>query len=271
MRGNKNMFQTVFLALLQSLTEFLPVSSSGHLAVFPVLFGWKPQGLVFDAALHAGTLFAVLFYFRKDVATMIRGGVDFLCRRFSSPAFKMALNIGIAAVPVLAAGFFAHDFIEENLRSPHVIAVMLIVFGILLYVADRAGKSESTVEQMTAKQAFFIGLAQVLALIPGASRSGVTMTAGRVLGLNRKESARFSMLLSIPTVAAAGAWAILSVFRGDAAYPASLTQELSVGVGVSAVGGFAAIFFLMKWLKSFSFAVFAVYRVALGTFLLFFL
>lgn len=265
------MFQTVFLALLQSFTEFLPVSSSGHLAVFPVLFGWKPQGMVFDAALHVGTLFAVLFYFRKDVMTMIRGGIDFLRRRFHSPAFKMALNVGVAVLPVLAIGFFAHGFIEDHLRSPRVIAVMLIVFGILLYIADRFGKSGATVEKMTLQKAFVIGAVQVFALIPGASRSGVTMTAGRALGLNREESARFSMLLSIPTVAAAGTWAILSVFRGDAAYPASLTQELSVGVGVSAVGGFAAIFFLMKWLKSFSFAVFAAYRVVLGIFLLFFL
>lgn len=260
------MLQTVVLALVQSVTEFLPVSSSAHLILVPRLFGWPDQGLAADIALHVGTLFSVALYFRRDVADAVRGGFDLLRRTFSTPQARLTLNLGVACVPVFLIGFFFNDCIEGLFRDPRLIAVTAIVFGVLLYLADRVGKTDGTVAQMTVAQAGLIGLAQVLALMPGVSRSGVTMTAARALGIGRAESARFSMLLSVPTIGAAGALGTLKLLT------AAESQVLSVplvgtGVLLSFAGGVLAIGFLMKWLKNSSFAVFAAYRIALGIFL----
>ena len=262
----KKMFQSVVLALIQSVTEFLPVSSSGHLALAPFLFGWEPKGLAFDVALHVGTLGAVVFYFRNDMKTISRGVFDCFRGRFSTPDARIAVFLGAASLPVMTVGFFAGKYIEETFRSPHVIATTLVLYGVLLYVADRFGKNVETLDTLSFKKAMIIGAAQVLALIPGTSRSGVTMTAARMTGMKREEAARWSMLMSVPVIGAAGAWAFFDLAFRSAAVPVD-TADIVVGTLVSFAGGMVAVSFLMTWLKRFSFATFAVYRIVLGSIL----
>lgn len=257
------MLQTIVLALMQSVTEFLPVSSSGHLILTPRLFGWADQGMATDIALHVGTLFSVMIYFRRDVCLIFKGGLDILKRRFNLPQSLFVLKLGVACIPVFLIGAVCHGYIEEHFRSPKIIASTAIVFGFLLYVADKKGKNEGNVERMTFKTAFLIGLAQTLALIPGVSRSGITMTAARALGISREESARFSMILSIPTIGAAGCLGIFEILTQPAAQNLSESM-IATGMLVAFIGGIAAIGFLMRWLKTSSFAVFAVYRILLG-------
>lgn len=262
------MLHTIVLALVQSATEFLPVSSSAHLILVPRLMDWADQGLLTDVALHVGTLFAVMLYFRKDVLSMIRGGFDILRRSFSTADAKLALNLAVATIPALLFGFFFHDYIERTLRSEKVIATTAVVFGIVLYIADKVGKTSGTTASMGVKEALFVGLAQMLALIPGVSRSGITMTAARFLGIGREEAARFSMLLAVPTIGAAGAWTALKVFTAPVGESVGVLSLLT-GVSVSFAGGALAISFLMNWLKKSSFAIFALYRVLLGLALFF--
>lgn len=257
------MLQTIVLALVQSATEFLPVSSSGHLILAPRLLGWPDQGLVMDIALHVGTLFSVLIYFHRDVSELFKGSLNLLKRDFGSYQSLFALKLAVACLPVFSIGFFCHEYIETYFRSPKVIAFSAIIFGILLYVADKTGKKEQTVETMSMKSAFIIGLAQVLALFPGVSRSGITMTAARFLGVNREEAARFSMLLSIPTIAAAGALGMLNFMSETNVQNIDGTQVV-FGMLIAFAGGVAAIGFLMRWLKTSSFAIFAIYRILLG-------
>ena len=262
------MLHTIVLALVQSATEFLPVSSSAHLILVPRLMDWADQGLLTDVALHVGTLFAVMLYFRKDVLSMIRGGFDILRRSFSTADAKLALNLAVATIPALLFGFFFHDYIERTLRSEKVIATTAVVFGIILYIADKVGKTSGTTASMGVKEALFVGLAQMLALVPGVSRSGITMTAARFVGNGRGEGGRFSMLLGVQTIGAAGAWTALKVFTAPVGESVGVLSLLT-GVSVSFAGGALAISFLMNWLKKSSFAIFALYRVLLGLALFF--
>ena len=257
------MLQTTILALLQSATEFLPVSSSGHLILIPHLFHWPDQGMVMDIALHIGTLFSVLIYFRREVFMMVLGGLDLLKRSFKTSNASFVLKLATACIPVFLIGFFAHDYIEHHFRSPRLIASTAIIFGILLYLADKKGKTAGTIHSLSFKDAFLIGVAQTLALIPGVSRSGITITAARILGIAREDAAKFSMLLSIPTIGAAGALGLLKILTGaaEATPPAALIFS---GVFISFAGGVLAIGFLMRWLKTSSFAIFAIYRILLG-------
>ncbi|MBR1778858.1 MAG: undecaprenyl-diphosphate phosphatase [Alphaproteobacteria bacterium] len=260
------MLQTIVLALLQSATEFLPVSSSGHLILVPQLLHWPDQGMAMDIVLHVGTLFSVLIYFRRDVGWAAAGTVDLLKRRFKTDRALFAAKLGVACIPVFFAGFFLAGYISEHFRNPRLIASTAIIFGILLYWADKKSGRAGTLQEMSFGHAFMIGLAQMLALIPGVSRSGITITAARALGISREEAARFSMLLSVPTIAAAG---LLGVVKA-AADPVGQNppfQLIALGMIIAFVGGAAAISFLMRWLKTSSFAIFAVYRVLLGAFL----
>ena len=257
------MLQTTVLALLQSATEFLPVSSSGHLILVPRLFHWPDQGMAMDIALHVGTLFSVLIYFHQDVIEIIKSCRDIVKKNFNSTRVRFALKLGIACLPVFIIGFFCHSYIEEHFRNVRLIASTAIIFGILLYWADKRSQNDGTIETMSFKDAFLIGSAQVLALIPGVSRSGITMTMARFLGIRREEAARFSMLLAIPTIGAAGCLVALEILTK----PAGTNSEewlVLLGILISFAGGVAAIGFLMRWLKTSSFAVFAVYRVLLG-------
>ena len=196
--------QIIVLALIQGLTEFLPVSSSAHLILGAHLFQWPDQGLVFDVATHFGTLLAVLFYFRADLKNMAQVWFRTSRTETEQQNRQLGLYLAIASVPALLVGYLAHDMVESYLRDLRVIAWATIGFGLLLWLADAMGSQRHSIRDITLARAVMIGLAQCLALIPGTSRSGITMTAGRFLGLDRDSAARFSFLLSIPIIAAAG-------------------------------------------------------------------
>ncbi len=184
--------QLVVLAIIQGLTEFLPISSSGHLVLVPAAFGWSDQGMAFDVAVHLGSLVAVLAYFRSDVAVLLRGGVQVLGGKVATNESRMALAIGLGTIPAAFAGLMLADWIGENLRDPSVIVVTLSGYAVLMQLADRFGRRDRLIKEVSIKDALLIGLAQALALVPGTSRSGVTMTAAMALGFNRTDAARFS-------------------------------------------------------------------------------
>lgn len=257
-----NLDSTFLLAFVQSATEFLPVSSSGHLILMEK-FGFSHQTLLMDISLHLGTLFAVCAFFWKDIWRLFKG----LWHKGEEQHLDFALII--ASLPVLIVGFFLNEIIETVFRSPLIIAFNAIFYGILLWIVDSKCKTTKTLKNMTYQNAFFIGLAQALALIPGTSRSGITMTCSRFLGFSRVESAKFSMLLSIPAILCGALFMFLKAFLSGKSLSSDMLVELSVGIGSAAFFGLLAVWFLMRWLKTASFAVFAVYRIILGIVLLF--
>ena len=259
------LFHLVILALVQGITEFLPVSSSAHLILVPVFADWQDQGLIIDIALHVGTLLAVIVYFRRDVLNLLQGLFSLLTGR-SDPNTGLVINLVIATLPVVAAGLLIHRYAGNALRDPEIIAWTTLVFGILLYFIDHFFMTVKRIEHMPFGNAFIIGLAQILSLVPGTSRAGITMTAARALGYERPEAARFSLLLSIPTILGAGALAFKDlVERGDI----QLEADAYLAGGLSFAAALLAITVMMGWLKRATFAPFVVYRVALGIFLLF--
>ena len=258
------MFEIVILALLQSITEFLPVSSSGHLSVVRQFFGWNGQGLglLSDLGLHIGTLGAVCLYFTKDLLFVLKGFY-----KKGTPRHQL-ICLFLGTLPIVIIGILFGEKIEFNLRSVPVVAVMLIVFGIVLYLADKIGSRQKVISEMTYRDALIIGSAQCLALIPGVSRSGITMSASRFLGFSRSESARFSMILSVPAIlGATGYYFLRLLFRDNLS---GLPNSFYWGVLLSFFGGLFAISFLMSWVKKHSFYPFMVYRIILGSILLVF-
>ena len=252
--------QIIVLAIVQGITEFLPISSSGHLALIPALTGWPDQGQVTDVMVHIGSLFAVIVYFWRDVLKLIGGGLDLLRLRMNDNS-RMALYIIVATIPAVAFGLFLKKSgLGDELRSVEVIAWNAIIFGVLMYVADFIGKQTKIMEDMKMSPAVVIGFAQALALVPGTSRSGITMTAARFMGFSRPEAARFSFLLGIPAIAGAGAFVTLDAIESGI--------EISNGAIMAAVLTFfaalAAIAFLMAFVKRSSFLIFTLYRIALG-------
>lgn len=260
--------QLIVLAIIQGITEFLPVSSSAHLILAPLAVeSWEDQGPLIDIAAHVGSLFAVFLYFREETGMIVRGGVDALRWRASDDR-KLFLFIAGATIPILmcAAVFVALD-LTSALRSPVVIGWASIIFGLLLWHADRSPSAAHGLERIRWREAMTIGAAQMLAVIPGVSRSGVTMTAARYLGWTRTEAARFSMLLAIPTISAFGAFAGLELIRDGAR--ASLAAAGFVAV-LSFASAYAAIAIFMRLTQRMSFTPFVIYRVALGVVLLVF-
>jgi undecaprenyl-diphosphatase len=252
--------QIIVLAIVQGITEFLPISSSGHLALIPAITGWPDQGQVTDVMVHVGSLFAVIVYFWRDVLKLISGGLDLLRLRMNDNS-RMALYILVATIPAVAFGLFLKKSgYGDSLRSVEVIAWNAIIFGVLMYVADVIGKQTKVMEDMKLSPAVTMGFAQALALIPGTSRSGITMTAARFMGFSRPEAARFSFLLGIPAIAGAGAFVTLDAIEQGI--------EISNGAIMAAVLTFfaalAAIAFLMAFVKRSSFLIFTIYRIALG-------
>lgn len=266
----------LLLAILQGITEFLPISSSAHLILPAKIFHWPDQGPLIDLMAHLGSLGAVILYYRTDVKRMIGGGFDLLSfkpERQSSKRAQLALFILLATPPALIVGFTMRMIgWDEAVRAPVIIAWAMIGFGIILWLADIWGKRVKTIDTMDWKAAVFIGFAQVLAFIPGTSRSGITMTAARGLGFTRSESARFSMLMAIPVILAGGAYAFLKLIkdgnRGEGA--ASLGDGLIVA-GLSLVTAYFAITIFMKLIERISFLPFMLYRLALGGALLWWL
>ena len=259
-----NVFQAIVLGVLQGLTEFLPVSSSAHLALAPWLFGWRDPGLAFDVALHLGTLVAVLWFFRSEWAMLVRHALTMLrTRRVATPEQKRVLFLILATIPGGIAGLLLSDYAETAFRSPTLIATTLIVMGVLLWAVDRYIVDRWSLDEMRWTQALAIGCAQAFALIPGVSRSGATITAGRGLGFHRESAAVFSFLLSMPITAAAAAKEVPAALHQQ-----GLSLTLLVGVIASAVSGWLAISVLLKYVARHSYGVFALYRVLLGAIVL---
>lgn len=260
--------QAVFLALIQGLTEFLPVSSSAHLILPSQLFGWEDQGLAFDVAVHIGTLVAVVIYFRKDIGAVLTGMWSAAHSRTPNQDATLGLAVIVATIPAVMVGFAFKSFIEQNLRSSLVIAITTIVFGLLLWVADTRSARSRTLEKLSLSNAWIIGCAQALALIPGTSRSGITITAALMLGFDRTASARFSMLISIPLIIAAGLLAALDLARG--AEPIAY-DVMVIGVVFATLSAYLCIHYFMKLLEQIGMLPFVIYRMGLGIFLLFFI
>jgi len=254
----------VILAAVQGITEFLPISSSGHLVLAPIFLGWPDQGLVIDVAVHVGTLLAVMAYLYKDVGAMLAGiGRFFKGRRDAGARLFMLLVIG--TLPVVGAGFALHHYAADYFRSVEVIAWTTLGFGILLWIADQVGMTVRRVEHLGVFDVILIGVAQCLALIPGTSRSGITMTAARFIGMERPDAARFSLLLSIPTIIAAGTLSCIDIYRSG---NVQLATDAFVAAGLAFVFALFAIALMMAWLRRASFTPFVVYRIVLGIFLL---
>lgn len=253
---------TFILALVQSATEFLPVSSSGHLILMEK-FGLSQQNLLMDISLHFGTLIAVCAFFARDIIKLLRG------LWHKSIEQKIAFALMIATLPACITGYFLNDIIETMFRSPVLIGITSVFYGALLWIVDSRAPRTKNITQISYKDAFYIGLAQALALVPGTSRSGITMTCARFLGYTRVESARFSMLMSIPVIALGALYMFWKSFQQGTLTTDTITQ-IGIGICLAAFFGLGAIWFLMRWLKKASFGIFAVYRIALGIFLLIF-
>lgn len=250
--------QAIILGAVQGLTELLPISSSAHLFLIPWLFKWSIPGS-FDVALHFGTLLAIGLFFFKDWIELIKGGYKSLVKKEKSRNGTMFWYIVFATIPGGIIGFILDHFSEQYKESfsenPVVIAIALIVMGIVLYLVDKNSKSNTNYEKLTLKQTFIIGISQALAFIPGVSRSGITMTTGRAMGVDRESTAKFSFMLSAPIVLAA---TLLKFAEFE------LTFEFILGVLVSFIVGVIVIKFLLEYLKKGSFKVFAAYRVIIG-------
>lgn len=258
------LWQAAVLGTLQGLTEFLPVSSSAHLSLTPWVFGWQPAGLAFDVSLHIGTLVALVWYFRAEWLRLARGGVTLLRHRKPvDDSSRQALFIGIATLPAGVAGLALEDLAETVFRAPIVTAIALIVMGALLWVVDAKVPQARNREAMRWQDALLVGFAQCLALVPGVSRSGATITAGRALGLDRGSAAVFSFLMSLPIISAAAAFKV-----PDALRESGLSLPLFVGIAAAALSSWLAIAVLLRFLKSHSYAVFALYRCVLGALIL---
>jgi undecaprenyl-diphosphatase len=256
--------QLILLAIIQGLTEFLPVSSSAHLILPAQLFGWPDQGPLIDVMAHFGSLFAVLLYFRTDVVEIFRGLGDLLQRKLNTRSV-LALNLILSTPPALALGFFLSvTDLDEAIRSPLIIAMTTIVFGVLLWLSDVYAKDDKPVAALTWKGAVGLGLAQSLALIPGTSRSGITMTAGRTLGLSRVAAARFSMLMSLPIIGASGLYATLKLVSADATEQTATLSNGLVVAGLSFVAAYACIAVFMRLVGRIGFLPFMLYRLLLG-------
>jgi len=256
--------QAILLAIIQGLTEFLPISSSAHLILLSELAGWKDQGLVFDVALHFGTLLAVIFYFRREINEML----DFSHFKTMNTLIKSPLGvITIATIPIVIIGGLFNQFIEANLRTPEVIAIATIIFGVLLYLSDLKGKQAGSDLKVTLGLGFLIGLAQVFALIPGTSRAGITITAALLLGFSRTEAARFSFLLAIPAIIAANILGVFEVIQAE--HLVFNYLDLFLGVSISFLVAYLTIGWFLSLIERIGMLPFVVYRVILGTFLLF--
>jgi undecaprenyl-diphosphatase len=252
--------QAIALGILQGLSEFLPISSSAHLTLAPWLFGWEDPGLAFDVALHFGTLLAVLWYFRMEWVQLAKAAFGIITTgRIETPEKRRVIYLIVATIPGAIGGLLFQSRAETAFRDPQIIAIALILMGIALWLVDKLVDQRRILGEMRWLDALLIGLSQVIALIPGVSRSGSTITTGRGLRFDRESAAEFSFLMSMPIIAAA------VVLEGPKALHAGgLTNELMSGVLASAISGWLAISILMRYVSRHSYGIFAFYRVALG-------
>lgn len=260
------LFHLFLVAVIQGLTEFLPISSSGHLILLPELTRLADQGQGVDVAVHVGTLLAVILYFRSDVALAARGIPDLLRGRIDSPGGRLAFLLLIATLPVIVIGLaFKVTGLDDALRSVAVIGWTMLIFGIVLYVVDQRGATTRETVDWTRRDALTMGFWQAVALIPGTSRSGITISAARYLGYAREDAARLSMLMSIPTIIASGV-----LVGADAAMNADAQMWHDAGIGAifAFVSALLALTLMMRLLRSVSFTPYVIYRVVLGVLLL---
>lgn len=253
--------QLILLSVVQGLTEFLPVSSSAHLVLLSEFLGEEDQGIIFDVGVHFGTLMAALVYFRSDLKKMI---INLGSHKFLSKENNLTANLIIAVIPILLLGFLLRDFVNLNLRNSEVIAYATIIFGILLYIAQ-VRKGKENLDSVSLKQALIIGLFQCLALIPGTSRSGITITAGLFLGLSATAASRFSFLLAIPTI---GAIALAELIRVSFIDITDNGTELSIALIISFLVAYISIDMFLKLIDRIGFTPFVIYRLLLGGWLL---
>ena len=254
----------VILSLVQGLTEFLPISSSAHLILLPELAGWEDQGLVYDIAAHVGSLVAVVLFFRKDIAVFSRAWINSISSGAVTQDARVAWYILLATLPVAVAGLVFYETVATVFRNPLIIAGATIVFGLLLWWADVQGKRVRDQQQLKLRDALIVGCAQILALVPGVSRSGITMTAGLMLGLDRNTSARFSFFLAVPTIVLAGGHEIYRyIVEGNNTDPVAF---LLVAV-VSGISAWLAIKFFLALLDRTGMLPYVIYRLLLGVFL----
>ena len=256
--------QIYTLSLIQGITEFLPISSSGHLVLTSQLFGWPDQGLLLDVAVHLGTLGAVLLYLHKDIWAMIVG----VLMVFKGKSHRGQTLIGyliVGTLPLMAVGFYAKDYIYL-VRTPEIIAYATIGFALLLWAIDRMCMTLIYIKHLNFISVFFIGFMQIFALIPGTSRSGIAITAARFLGMDRREAARFSMLLSIPAILASATLLGWDIYQENQAIV--LSREILTAIAVSFVAALLFIIIMMAWVKRTTFGIFVLYRVLLGVLLL---
>lgn len=251
-----DLLQAIIYGIIQGLGEFLPISSTAHIILVPWLFGWKDPGLAFDIALHMGTLLAVVIFFWKDWIRLIKAGFSDV----KSSDGKLFWFIMLACIPGGIFGVLFQDVVETKFRNPMLIGIMLIIMGIVLYLADRFSKSEVALKDIGFKRSFLIGVSQILAMIPGVSRSGITMAAGRGLRLNREDAAKFTFLLSTPFIFLSGVYKA----RDLISVPIDALPFIIAVVTAGIVGAFS-IKFILKYLKSKGFGIFVAYRILLGT------
>jgi undecaprenyl-diphosphatase len=252
--------QIIVLALVQGITEYLPISSSGHSILVPALTGWPDQGELFDAVTNMGTVCATILFFWRDVVSLFNGLLDIVMRR-TTPSSKLVINLIVATIPVIVFGVLLHATkLDQHLRSPLLIAINFIVFGIALYAADEYGLKVNRVSDITPRTALFYGLAQMLALMHGTSRSGVTITAGRFLGFARSDAARFSFLMSIPANLAGSAFKLLQAAKDHT----PITSDMLICAVLTFFIGLGTVAFLMKLIRTQSFLPFVIYRVIFG-------
>lgn len=256
-----SILEAVVLGIVQGLTEFLPISSSGHLRIVPALLGWDDPGTAFTAVIQLGTMAAVVIYFWKDLwrITLAWCASLFDRDRRSDPDARMGWYLIVATIPIGVFGLLFDDQIESGARDLRLIASTLILLGLLLLLAEKVGTRRKTIEDLDSRDGVTVGLAQSLALIPGVSRSGSTITAGLFLGYRRADAARFSFLLSVPAVVASGLYQLKDIGEGGTDVAPTIVAAIA-----SFVVGYAAIAWLLRWLSSHSTAVFVIYRVALG-------
>lgn len=258
-----DLLRSVVLGLLQGLTEFLPISSSAHLAIFPQLFGWGDPGAAYTAVVQIGTEAAVVLYFWRDIWTIgsgwLRGLVVAEARR--EPAWRMGWFIIIGSLPIVILGLLLEDLIDREFRSLWVIATTLIVLGIVLGLAERFGRKQRAIDELTPRHAVLFGVAQAAAIVPGVSRSGATISMGLFLGYERQAATRYAFLLAIPAVVGAGVYKLKDIPGGENAYG---TMPTIVGTVVAFVVGLAVIHWLLRYVSTRSYAPFVAYRIALG-------
>ena len=261
------LLEIIILAIIQGITEFLPISSSAHLLLPAELLGWVSQGLAFDVAVHVGSLLAVIIYMRKEIVDMTTGFIRHGFSRTQNEQSQLAWSVIFATIPVVIVGFLMKDWIEINARTAIVMAVTTIGFGLLLWYADVKASLVKNLSSMRFGSAMIIGVAQVLALIPGTSRSGVTMTASLMLGFDRESAAKFSFLLSIPAILGAGLFSTLDLLQQPDAVD---WAALFYGAGFSFVSAYLCIYLFLSWISKIGMLPFVIYRLVLGVILLWF-